>query len=363
MTAMPAQILIVDDRPDNEAESIASALRGQSLRVDVAHPEDVLDDQLKRVDLLLVDYDLSQWSQQTIPVSNMCASGWSLAALLRDKARSLDERRSATGTAILTSMMDQATMPFTSAGRAHISAELNGIEWVFNKNDSLLAEKVSSLAKSTRSVARDWTVRDLLKALGLKPGDTSKEQDVLRCRPPLAESLAWQDGLGFIRWMLHRILPYPTFLIDEFQLAARFGLSVTDTRALLDGRSKLAKELAGERYGGLLSQFAGARWWRVGIDALMWRLSEGRPSDVQRLQKLAAKALRTLKEPLPKNAFNLVTCYDEDLCPLPRPVDASQAVRIWPDDWPPYASQPWATTEAVQESDALSRFASPLGTP
>lgn len=351
-----ARILIVDDRPDGDAESIAAGLRGRGLGVTVEHPRDVEPSHLRGADLLLVDYELTQWEQADLPIANTCATGWSLAAVLRDGARRLDQRKTATATAILTSRIDSATVPFTSAGREHITAELNGIEWVFDKTDGQLGAKVLDLAKACKSVRRDWTRADVLKALGVKAGDLSREADVLRCRPPLADSLRWQDGLGFIRWMIQKALPYPTFLIDEYQLAARLGLSVADVRSLLAGDSSLAKELARQSYTGVLSHFSGPRWWRVGVDAVIWKVTNGRPSDVKQLQSLAMFALGEILEPLPDSALNLVVCLSEDLLPLPRPLDVSMAVRIWPDDWPPFAAQAWASLEDVEESERLKEI-------
>jgi hypothetical protein len=356
-TRSNARVLIVDDRPDGDADSIAAGLRGRGLTVTVDHPADVRPSQLRSVDLLLVDYELTQWDQSNLAVANTCSTGWSLAAVLRDAARLIDRRSTAAATAILTSRIDSATVPFTSAGREHITAELNGIEWVFDKSDEALGSKILELAKACKAVRRDWSRQDIFNALGVKAGDSSRESDVLRCRPPLAESLRWQDGLGFIRWMIQKILPYPTFLIDEYQLGARLGLSVNDVRALVSGNSKLAKELARERYIGVLSQFLGNRWWRVGVDAVLWRITSGRPTDVKRLQAVASGVLGGVCEPLPEGAFNLVVCLDEGLLPLPRPVDVSLAVRIWPDDWPPYATQAWASAEQVEESERLKQIA------
>lgn len=358
MTKRPtARILIVDDRPDGDAESIASGLRGRGLAVAVEHPADIQPAELKSVDLLLVDYELTHWEQKQLPIANTCATGWSLAAVLRDGVRRFDQRKTATATAILTSRIDSATMPFTSAGKEHITAELNGIEWVFDKTDEHLSTKILDLAKACKAVQRNWTRADIFEALGIKDEDLSRKADVLRCRPPLAESLRWQDGLGFIRWMIQKALPYPTFLIDEYQLAARLGLAVADVRSLLAGDSKLAKELARQRYAGVLREFAGPRWWRVGVDAVIWKLTNGRPSNIRQLQSLAKLALGEISEPLPDGALNLVVCLNEDLVPLPRPLDASIAVRIWPDDWPPFAAQAWASKQDVDESERLQEIA------
>lgn len=357
MSGIKPRVLIVDDHPEGAASSIASELG--MLHVDVSHPDDVIDAQLEAVDLLLVDFDLSAWDQQELPVANTCSTGWSLASVLRDRARKFDTRSSAIATAILTSKMDAATMPFTAASRVHIAAELNGIEWVFDKTDRDLARKLTDLAHATLSVQRDWEVADLIKALSLNEDQDLHVEDVLRCRPPVSEGLQWEDGLGILRWMLHRILSYPTFLIDESYLGARLGLATVDLRRLLSGRTKLAKELNNNLYSGILGNFVGSRWWRVGIDSLFWRLSGGRPTDSDLLHSLARKALRVVSSPLPTTK-NLVVCYDELLCPLPAPVPADLATRIWPDDWPPYGAQPWATLDDVREFPQLSRLTAPL---
>lgn len=351
-------VLIVDDQPDSSARHISAALKKPGFKAQVVHPEDVTQDELADVDLLLVDFDLRDWTQESLPISNVCASGWSLAALLRDKIRAIDRRQTAVVTAILTSQIDDATLPFTYSSRKHIVAGLNGLEWVFEKGEPNLTARIEALTAATQSVRRGMKVSDLMKELGSATLQRSCRDDVIRCRPPLDEELAWEDGLAVLRWMLHRILPYPTFLIDEWQLAAKLGIRAEQVRRLIAGKSQFGKALQATRYEGVLANFAGPRWWRAGVDGLLWKHTNGAPGDMASVRDLSLKALKDVRG---DGAIqNLVVCYDENLCPEDDLVEAKHAQRIWPDDWPPYAAQPWARIELVLKSASLKQMTLPF---
>lgn len=149
--------------------------------------------------------------------------------------------------------------------------------------------------------------------------------------------------------MAHRILPYPCFLWDEHYLAAGLGLPLPVLQKVFAGDSELRRLLDSVTYSGILSVFLGRRWWRAGLEAFLWDITQAaaegaEPSDaILRLAGLKTEAL----------APRSVVVTGPDYRPLEHTVSAEDAVRIQPDDWPPFADDAWTTLELARENDRL----------
>jgi hypothetical protein len=104
------------------------------------------------------------------------------------------------------------------------------------------------------------------------------------------------------------------------------------------------------RYCGILSSFLGLRWWRAGVDSILWEQTKGRSFDPTAIKDLldSSGRLESLEIADP------VTVLDEDLSPVRIPIDVRDAVRIQPDDWPDYADQAWVSVELAQDSDKVA---------
>jgi hypothetical protein len=173
--------------------------------------------------------------------------------------------------------------------------------------------------------------------------------DVARCHPPVQELSTWSHGLAFLRWMLQRILPYPTFLLDSAQVAIRLGIEPDSFRTGRTQNPKFAEWLASTVFCGLLHDFRETRFWRAGVDSLIWELTQQNPFDRPALakaitDKLPDARLITVKNPVASVDKN----YD-----FVGVADASECVRLRPDDWPPFADSAWALKLIVQENEAL----------
>jgi len=48
------------------------------------------------------------------------------------------------------------------------------------------------------------------------------------------------------------------------------------------------RKLAGFKYQGVLHDFLGDRWWRPGIEHLLWERTEAKPFDVDVFETLSA---------------------------------------------------------------------------
>jgi hypothetical protein len=358
--AQTPQVLVVDDRPDEQRSAAFNNLPAGSAKFVVRHPTDIDIADLNDADLVLVDYVIDHWPERenVSQLSLKPANGVALAALLREHAP-----RSAppTGFAIHTAQPDALWLS-PAEPRRHLIARAYNLEWVFLKsNPPDVVRQATILAKAIRSLPNKWpvesyerTLAEITKLLGLghEPAPiwtAAALADVEDCRPPLTELSERNHGLVFLRWLLHRILPYPCFLLDSHRVAARLRVThAAFERALGTG---LGNALATCRYQGILDGFLGERWWRVGVEDWLWALSDGvsLPANEIRakLSRLAGVELT------PSGSDSPVVCVDENYQTLPEAYTAADVVRIQPDDWPLYASQAWATVESVRQHPRL----------
>ncbi|WP_165071840.1 hypothetical protein [Paludisphaera rhizosphaerae] len=346
--ATPARVLVVDDRPDEQNGAIRFA-EGVDARVE--HPDSVDLEMLEDVDLVLVDYDISDWPgrSKVTEISLQPINGMALAAVLREHANRLNRP---TGFAIHTGEARMFSLT-PAEPRAHLLARTHNLEWVFIKgNPSAVGPQVASLANAIRSLPESWPyedrgaieieVRKLLALPDPESDDTpgwinAAIRDVAQCRPPVSEVAHRNHGLLFVRWVLHRILPYPCFLFDTHHLAVR--LRVTHASLVAAMKGDLGQFFEPAAYQGVLRGFLGKRWWRAGIESLLWELG-GSTTAKRLLAQLPANAGLPLR---PLDLVDPVVCIDQDYATMDEPCGGGDVVRIVPDDWPSYAGQAWTT--------------------
>lgn len=358
----PPVILVVDDQTEDQ-RAVFRLERGAASRFEIVHPEEVDLDLLRAADLVLVDYDIAAWPARngTVQLGLRPPNGIALAAVLREHANPLDRP---TGFAIHTAEARQFSLTPTEP-RAHLLARTHNLEWVFSKgNPDLVGLQADSLAVAIQRLPekwpaenRVWVEHEVRKLLGL-PVDVdaadavawlpSAIRDVAQCRPPLSEIVERNHGLLFVRWLLQRILPYPCFLFDSHYLALR--LRVTH-RSLLEAMAHgLTGWLQPVAYRGVLSGFLGPRWWRAGVENVLWDLAGGSVPAARLHAKLSAVAGVRLE---PLLTSEPVICIDQNYAALPEPCAAEDVVRVIPDEWPLYAAQAWTTVSLAREHPRL----------
>jgi hypothetical protein len=117
------------------------------------------------------------------------------------------------------------------------------------------------------------------------------------------------------------------------------------------------KELRLTKYVGPLSDFLGRRWWRPGIDQLVWSLDKKTNEIGTRRQAYAELAPNVELGELQPPSSNVVTC-DEDLLEVSiRPI--AEAIQIHPPGWPAEALEPWMLREEVERDPVLKAMADP----
>jgi hypothetical protein len=355
-------VLIIDDLPGDQGLRIAEL--GKKARVRGVHPEEVAETMLIDADLVLVDYVLEHWPERDASesISRIPLDGFALAAILR--GHTLMKTSSPTALAIYSARLDELSRPLPSEPREHVIARAHNLEWVFSKVEASqgvpLAEQIASLASAVKLLPKSWpsgneaqTRGQVQKLLGLpdQPWTEQAWEETNNCYPPIHELSEWTHGLAFVRWMLHRILPYPCFLLDATYLAARLRISPLSLVAEYTENSQFRRMLANSEYKGMLAGFLGPRWWRAGVETTLWKLTKGNSFDTKALHNtLRQKGARRLR---PAGMDQPVVCLDENYRPTDNFGSYQTAVRVQPDDWPPYADQAWIPIELARSAPRL----------
>ncbi len=366
------KVLIVDDEPEKQAP-IEAALQ-QLGDCEVLSPDAVAASDVLSADLVLVDLTLEyvDWIRTAnSPIAQQPLDGLALTAVLRSHTTASEARRPFF--ALHTGHIESLVPDLPAEVEENAAARLNNLEWVFRKTDfgrdrsspygsrhPGLAERVSILARTSAELPTEWSLSAdsaeefTLRLLGVDQElswSQSAYRDVRSCHPPLFELAIDTHGLSFVRWMLHRVLPYPCFILSDERLAHRLRLDLQIVDELLASNDEFASFLAPARYCGTLAGFCGTRWWRTGVDSLLSSLADGDPFDMQRIESgLERIAGRDLEFYSPSSVLNLDGGYQISSVGL-----RSSSVRISPDDWPPYAEQAFASTASAASDERLRR--------
>jgi hypothetical protein len=358
-------VLIIDDKSDDERVRVGALDR--QVDASVQHPQDVTEYDLRSADLVLVDYKLDYWPERdnASSISLKPQNGLALAAVLREQARANEPAAHPIAFGLRSAHLDKLSGDLPPESREHALARAHNLEWVFPKTETSwnipVDEQIVSLAQAVQQLPPEWPQDDpertsaivgRLLALELEaPWAQTAQEEVEECHPPLHDLSRASHGLAVLRWLLHSILPYPCFLWDAHHLAARLRVTCESLSKALSEDNDLARLLQPFRYEGILTGFLGSRWWRCGVEALVWELTDGDPFDIRRIP--SALASNTSVDLQPSEYIQPVVCVDHNHVPLPTLFGIEDAVRIQPDDWPPYADQAWTTIALANEHPSL----------
>jgi hypothetical protein len=354
-------VLHVDDDPD-ELRSWRDEVRGQGrVDLDVFHPDDVTEDALRRASLVLVDFKLERWPLRANAGSLALRppNGLALLSVLQEAAYELD-KDSPRAFALFTAVINDVARGLVA--QPYIVARAHNLEWVFDKTttDNVpRGHRVAELAESVLSLPKPWPGDSLdhastaLKQWLSIPAATWQDAawgQVERCRPPMHEFAEHTHGIGILRWALHRIWPYPTFLIDDAHLAARLRVDLASLRAQLGTNGQLQQLLAPVRYAGPLAAFLGRRWWRAGVESIVFSLASKDPSNLRVLHERLTHVAPELRVIDGAMAFPVI---DERFRVKDQLATAAEVVEVVPDDWPPFADSAWALRDDARSNAHL----------
>jgi hypothetical protein len=343
-------ILVVDDELE-DGNNLARQLKGQA-EVSVCEPPGVKSANLEEADLVLVDYDLSNWSEREKALS-VPPNGLALAQVFRQRIDALPAV-GPKGVALYSGEIGRISANLPDEVRAYAVARLNNLEWVFEKDRKESAAGVVSLASAVSALPGSWpegaeAIDALHQLLGLNaelPFFATAADDVAACHPPIHELSAATHALAVIRWLAQRILPYPAFLMDRWALSARLRIDPSDLERALDGTA-LGEELHEVAFSGALCDLVGPHWWRAGVDNLIfkWTQGAGGAEEVRSAVQARSSDIRLLDG-------DLVAVID-DSYRATKVAEVEDSVRLRPDDWPAFAGEAWALADVVRESERL----------
>jgi len=370
--------MIIDDEPDTAFSTSNLIEAAEDIESDVYRPSDLNERIVKRASLILVDYKLDDWPERdrVESVSLKPQDGVSLAAVLRshlkDSLRDASSKSTPpTAVAVYSAHLSELSVGLQPNSSNHVIARSLNLEWAFGKRSSTaktaggephnrkVARQAASLASSIEELPSkaEFLQSDLedlsISLLGLDKESKwfpSAYEDVEDCYPPVYEGSARSKGLGFLRWMLHRILPYPCFLWSSQYLAARLGVTPTSLNDALEAEDSLTQKLSLYEYTGILSSFTDTRWWRAGIEDFLWDITDGKSYSLEAIHDALSDICSTL-EVLPQNQH--VVTVDENYRPSTRLIEMEEAIEIQPDDWPPYSDQAWISRDQLEKESRM----------
>lgn len=354
-------IIAVDDEPELIEGEVRLGLDGKAIW-EVLHPDQVKSEHLEKADLILVDYRLDHWSERDslTSLSLQPATGLALAVVFREYLDRLN-RTTLTAFALHSAHLDEIRGRLPTSIGEHVIARLNNLEWTFPKTEPKRWDQMAILASAVKQLPEAWQERDPVacESQALQLLNLSRDADwfdrawrtIRTSQPPIHDLCGGAHGLLFVRWLLHQVLPYPCFLLEEHWVAARLRLTMPAFKAVMAEDSKLSKRLNDLCYTGILSGFLGDRWWRSGLEDYVWSLTQGQAMDVKSFHGILEEqaghqleAVRVNPAVVPLNAA--LKPEDEFIAP-------EQAVRIRPDQWPAFADDAWTSIAAVRGNTML----------
>jgi hypothetical protein len=348
-------VLIVDDDDGRSTQRLLE----DSIQSIVRHPNDVTPGDLKRAKLILVDFKLAHWPErdhQHTP-SLKPEDGIALIAVLRSNLAAL--KAAPTAFALNSGMLKKLSGGGDWEGREHAIARSIDLDWVFAKGGKRgdFSVAVSSLANAVAQLPVSWPVssktKERILSLLAVPVKARWRQSAIeaidRSNPPHDILIENSFGVAVLRWLLHAILPFPTFLLSERYLAARLRIEPNSLSRLLRGTEgkKIRKALSAFEYRGILCAFSATRWWRAGIEYWIWDATNGKAFDRDAIVTLVhSKISRNVKfTSLP----NPVVSLDDELRPCDGLIDLGEAVEVKPDGWPSFADGAWISVKLAND--------------
>jgi CheY-like chemotaxis protein len=363
----PLRFLLVDDQANEDApahdtsSSLARVLRNEGHEAVAVSPPEVNTAHLEDRDLILVDFRITEcWEPEAAPLVQQPRDGLAVVGVLR----SWLEEKPPVGLALYSAKLSELAQGMTLARAEHVAARLHGLEWAFSKSRKeglpAIERSVIALGEGVREVramstsTKHWEQHFLEEVLKL-PADAPWSQAAARqlevAQLPRDELIEASGGLVALRWLAHRVIPYPGVLIGPSYVAALLGVDAS----LVTSDTGLGQALQAHRYTGALGELVGHRWWRAGIQhqVELWESSE-LPIATERTVSEIGKL--TGQEVAP--ALGMVACVNEDFEPSGELASKLDCVRLRPDDWPVFAAPAWMRINEVLNNE-LAHYVDP----
>lgn len=376
------RVLFVDDDELANQQQLQAALEHHNVDVRLRTPEEVHQSDLSWADLVVVDYFLTDWPERDVDsVARSPRNGLAAIASMRSTLLPpLAERGPGSAPlqtvafALWSANLSEASFNLPTEVLPHVFSRENNLEWAFRRQQlgtGPAGRQVALLAHAVRELPDRWPEEhtgaetQLFAMLGLSDQEaadlppatlwrTDARQEALDCRPPLHELSARSHGLALVRWLLHRILPYPCFLLDDLQLRARLRVDALEGGAAVD--IPLLEALEPYCYTGIMAEFEGRRWWRAGVEDWLFTVTHGQSgsprSVLEAAQRHGARTDQTWLRP--------VVVIGGDLARSEKLAEVEDTVRVRPDDWPVFADTAYARRAEVVDDADLRALVDPI---
>ena len=363
---MGKKILYVDDN----LETGRSTLEDTSCEFVERTPYELRTDSavlkaLHGIDVVLMDYDLHEGdTTSSVPID-----GIELLERLRAANRTLQEEKNAIPIlTIYTGKYSQLVKEFDCPSAPHLLARRANVDWVFAKGSKPMGAKLttSRLNAMLSAFESDFghhgvDVENLLFSFFGLPRDLPwtdlATEQVRDARPPIQTMRRGIDRATLMRWLLQVALPIPGCFVSLDWVAVRLRISPEElaTAVKENAESNFSKSLDECRYVGALADFHPVRYWKAGIDHMIWKLTQGRSStnsDVrENLTKAIEKNILALKEEAPVLLVSPDTFEQNNQID-----DMNNAVQIQPDLWPAEVELPWVRISEVEMDSKLRKI-------
>jgi hypothetical protein len=336
------------------------------------YPTEVTSRHLEVATLLAVDQYFDLYTDApdedfelppNLPPAVVPVDGLALASVLRSAAKG-GRRTSPIGIALRSAELDKLTADLPQGIRQPLVAAQHDLEWVVPKVSDIVdpAGQLVSLARALATYPSEWPsgrVRDVgIQWLGVPSADWAglAREQIGQCRPPVEVADTSAHGLSWLRWLAHRVLPFPTFLLQDTYVAAMLGVTPDSLRLTLAGGSELGRQLRACRYTGALADLQPPRYWRAGIHHLI--NSYVGDEDTDDPFAVAETIVDASSELVPLRMVEPVVCIDADYRPSDQIVERDSAKRLAPDGWPAYADPAWGDPGHL-DAVSLQRLSAP----
>ena len=357
-------ILIIDDEPDR-SESIRPLIHShkQEVEVEILHPRNVKDMHLSAASVIVVDHYLDDWEERDGQIPSLrIKDGIALAAALRSQ---VSERNPQPAIVIRTARLEDLRGVLPIGTSQHLIAWQYDVEWILPRanlqSDISEAERLIDIVKAVVDLTTLWSnginVNNLASdwlGLGQQNWVDVAVDHVAKTHPPVHSVAMRTHGTSILRWFLHRILPYPTFLVDEWKIATHLGVTQAWLVKELSENSKFRHQLDEFQYKGAFNKFDGRRWWRAGLSYFLNQITNGKPFDPEILQESICSSAYSSPDFL--GNFQPVLAINPESMQSTKIVDVDEAVRIVPDGWPTFADDAWALLKDIEEDKHLAQL-------
>lgn len=353
-----------------EQSAAVEELQQNGLDASYLHPLEVEEHHLKRATLLAVDqyFDLEDVSidedlrlPEELPLSVVPRDGLALSAVLRSASEDIGRSRPL-GIALRSGELTQLTRGLPQAIREPLIAAQHDLEWVVSKqaNAEMSAVRpltqIQALAIALNEFPSHWSesaprnTGSLWLGIGNISSSGLATRQIEQCRPPREVARTTAHGLSWLRWLVLRILPFPTFLISDIHVAAQIGVTPESLRAAMKySDSSVAHSLRASVYTGPLHEMQRRRFWRSGVLQMLSSLSsDGDFSDPATNGDLIAQKDTHFTS---HGIFDPVVTIDRNYFESDTIFSRSDCLRLAPDGWPPYADPAWGLKSAMEEDN------------